>query len=80
MTSQKNVEEMSFEEALQELETIVQRLETGDAALEDSIKLYERGAALKTHCEKTLKQAREKIEKIVLNENGDPEAAPASFD
>ncbi|MEO1137138.1 MAG: exodeoxyribonuclease VII small subunit, partial [Pseudomonadota bacterium] len=61
-----DIAKLSFESALAELESIVQKLESGQAALEDSIALYERGAALKAHCEKTLKSAQEKIEKIVV--------------
>jgi exodeoxyribonuclease VII small subunit len=59
------VEEMSFETALKELEQIVSRLEQGDVDLEDSIALYERGQALKLHCEKRLKSAEARLEKIV---------------
>lgn len=62
---------MSFEEALSELEEIVKSLETGKASLENSITSYERGVALKKHCEKKLKEAQTKIEKIAINENGD---------
>lgn len=61
---------MSFEEAMKELETVVGKLEHGDAALEESIRLYERGALLKARCEKLLKEAEEKVEKITLGENG----------
>ncbi|WDI30202.1 exodeoxyribonuclease VII small subunit [Hyphococcus flavus] len=79
-----DISTLSFEKALAELEEIVQKLESGQAALEDSIALYERGAALKAHCEKTLKSAQEKIEKIVVSPNGDtggkPKAEKASFD
>ena len=57
--------ELSFEAALAELEEIVRKLESGDAALEDSLALYERGAALRTQCEQKLKQAHLKVEKIV---------------
>jgi exodeoxyribonuclease VII small subunit len=64
---------LSFEAALRELETIVARLEKGDVDLEDSIALYERGQALKSHCEAKLKQAESRLEKIVLGANG-PEA------
>ena len=71
---------LSFEKALAELEEIVQKLESGQAALEDSIALYERGAALKAHCEKTLKSAQEKIEKIVVGGDGKPKTEPAQFD
>lgn len=75
-----DVRSMSFEAALAELEGIIGELEGGQVALEESIALYERGAALKTHCEATLKAAREKIEKIVLDADGQPTAEPASFD
>ncbi|WP_425409754.1 exodeoxyribonuclease VII small subunit [Hyphococcus sp.] len=71
---------LSFEKALAELEEIVQKLESGQAALEDSIALYERGAALKAHCEKTLKSAQEKIEKIVVTGDGKPKTQKASFE
>ncbi len=80
MADHKDVAKKSFEDALKELEEIVQKLENGDAALEDSISLYERGAALKAHCEARLKAAREKVEKIILDENGTPKAEPARFD
>ncbi|WP_428410245.1 exodeoxyribonuclease VII small subunit [Hyphococcus sp.] len=71
---------LSFEKALAELEEIVSKLESGGAALEESIALYERGAALKAHCEKTLKSAQEKIEKIVVGSDGKPKAEKASFE
>ncbi len=61
---------MSFEDALAQLEQIVQKLEGGDVPLEDSIRIYERGAALKAHCEKKLKEAELKVEKIVLGPDG----------
>ncbi len=63
---------MTFEEAMKELENVVKSLESGNVALEDSIKLYERGAALKAHCEAKLKAAEEKVAKITLGENGQP--------
>ena len=59
------IAEMSFEAALRELEDIVSRLEQGDVDLEDSISLYERGQALKTHCETKLKAAEGRLEKVV---------------
>jgi exodeoxyribonuclease VII small subunit len=71
----KAIEELSFEGALQELEAIVARLEQGEVDLEDSIALYERGQALKSHCEKKLKSAESRLEKIVMGANG-PEIAP----
>jgi len=67
------IEELSFEAALKELEAIVAQLERGEVDLEDSIALYERGQALKTHCDKKLKSAESRLEKIVLGTGG-PEA------
>lgn len=64
------VEQMSFEAALTELEDIVGRLEQGEVDLEDSIALYERGQALKAHCEKKLKAAESRLEKIVQGTGG----------
>ena len=64
------VEDLTFEAALEELETIVSRLEQGVVDLEDSIALYERGMALKAHCEKKLKGAEMRLEKIVLGPEG----------
>jgi exodeoxyribonuclease VII small subunit len=63
---------MPFETALAELESIVDRLEKGAVALEDSIKLYVRGEALKTHCDALLKNAEMRIEKITLSTDGKP--------
>jgi exodeoxyribonuclease VII small subunit len=57
---------MSFEEAMAELEKVVRDLESGNVELEKSIALYERGAALKAHCEAKLKAAEEKVAKITL--------------
>lgn len=64
------LEDLSFEGALKELEAIVSRLEQGEVDLEDSIALYERGQALKSHCEKKLKAAEGRLEKIVLGAGG----------
>jgi exodeoxyribonuclease VII small subunit len=64
--------QMSFEAALAELETIVGKLESGQAPLQESIALYERGEALKTHCESLLRAAEARIEKIVLDREGNP--------
>jgi len=69
------VEQLSFEAALAELEQVVAKLERGDVALEDSIKLYERGAALKAHCEAKLKDAEEKVAAITLDGDGNPVGA-----
>lgn len=57
---------LSFEDAMKELEGVVTRLESGNASLEDSIKLYERGAELRAHCEARLRAAEERVEKITL--------------
>ena len=70
--SEKPVSEMSFEDAMRELETVVGQLERGDVALEDSIKLYERGAKLKKRCEDKLKEAEEKVAAITLDGEGQP--------
>lgn len=70
--SDRPVTEMSFEEAMHELETVVRQLESGDVELEASIQLYERGAALKKRCEEKLKEAEEKVAAITLSEQGEP--------
>lgn len=70
--SDKAVSEMSFEEALRGLEEIVTRLERGDVPLDQSITLYERGAALKKHCETRLSEAQMRVEAIRLSEDGTP--------
>lgn len=70
------IETLSFEQALVELETIVKNLETGQSALEDSIGAYERGIALKKHCEKKLQDAQAKIEKITIAQDGTPTTEP----
>ena len=75
----KPVDKMSFEEALAELEGIVRQLEAGEVELEKSIKLYERGAALKAHCEARLKSAELKVEQIVQGASG-VTTEPANFD
>ncbi len=61
---------LNFEDALSELETIVQRLESGKISLEDSVKDYERGTELRKICETHLKNARLKIEKVTQNDDG----------
>ena len=71
------ISEMSFEQAMAELETVVGKLERGDVALEDSIKLYERGAELKKRCETKLKEAEEKVAAITLDSDGAPTGTKA---
>ncbi|WP_292294564.1 exodeoxyribonuclease VII small subunit [Marivita sp.] len=70
--SETPVEEMSFEAAMAELEKVVGQLERGDVALEESIALYERGAALKKRCEAKLNEAQEKVAAITLDADGQP--------
>lgn len=66
------VTEMSFEQAMSELEKVLGQLERGDVALDESISLYERGAALKKRCEEKLKEAEEKVAAITLDADGAP--------
>ena len=70
--TEKNVTELSFEDAMKELETVVDQLERGDVPLDASISLYERGAALKKRCEDELKRAEEKVAAITLDADGAP--------
>lgn len=79
MADAADIEGLSFEQALAELERIVGQLESGQAPLEQSIALYERGALLKAHCEKRLEAARLRVEKIVVGANGAVGAEPAEF-
>jgi exodeoxyribonuclease VII small subunit len=67
-----DVKKLSFEKALAELEQIVQKLERGDVALEESVTIYERGEALKRRCEELLRQAEARVEKITLDAAGKP--------
>jgi exodeoxyribonuclease VII small subunit len=80
MPESPDIAPLSFEQALAELEAIVQELESGQAPLERSIEMYERGARLKAHCEARLEAARLKVEKIVVGPQGGAERAePADF-
>ena len=67
-----DIKDMSFERALKELEAIVGRLETGDVELEESIVIYGRGEALREHCDKLLKQAEARVEKLTVSGEGAP--------
>jgi exodeoxyribonuclease VII small subunit len=71
---------MSFEDALQELEQIVKRLEQGSGKLNDAIASYERGALLKRHCEAKLREAQARVDKIVIGADGTPATEPADLD
>jgi exodeoxyribonuclease VII small subunit len=66
------VASMPFERAIEELEGIVQRLEQGNVALDESVAIYERGEALKRHCEALLQRAEARIQKITLGPDGAP--------
>ena len=72
----ESIKEMTFENALNELESIVSKLERGEVTLEESIAIYERGAKLKSHCGGKLKDAQLKVEKIVLDKDGKVETVP----
>ena len=75
-----DISALSFEQALAELEKIIGELESGQAPLERSIEIYERGAQLKAHCESRLEAARLRVEKIVMSPQGKAERAePAEF-
>lgn len=75
-----DIKKLSFEEALSELETIVQKLEGGTVELEESIEIYTRGQQLKAHCESKLKDAQTRIEKIVVSSSGEVKAEPTQLD
>ena len=66
----EDIKAMSFEEALAALERIVDDLERGDVPLDQSIRIYERGEALKAHCDRLLRAAEDKVEKIRLSRDG----------
>jgi exodeoxyribonuclease VII small subunit len=74
------IEAMSFEEALNELQGLVKALEKGDAKLDEAIRAYERGAALKQHCERKLREAQAKVDKIVVGADGSLSSEPMKFD
>ena len=76
MTQAKKIETLNFEDALGELETIVRDLEQGGTPLEQSIGAYERGIALKKHCEAKLREAQAKIEKITVDKDGSIKTEP----
>jgi exodeoxyribonuclease VII small subunit len=70
--SNADVKKMPFERAIEELESIVKRLEEGKVPLEESVAIYERGEVLKSRCEELLRQAEARVEKITLNADGKP--------
>lgn len=68
----EDIAAMTFEDALAQLETIVQKLESGSVDLEKSIEMYARGSLLKAHCETKLKAAEARVEKLVIGPDGRP--------
>lgn len=75
-----DVAALSFEDALSELERIVRQLEDGKSKLDDAIRFYERGTALKRHCEVLLRAAQEKVDRITLAADGTVASEPARID
>lgn len=78
-TKTTDIAEMTFEAALKELEEIVRRLEGGDSTLDDAISIYERGVALKSHCEAKLREAKSRVERITLGPDGAVGSEPADL-
>jgi exodeoxyribonuclease VII small subunit len=78
-TSNAEIDTMPFERAIEELESIVKRLEEGKVPLEESVAIYERGETLKRRCEELLRQAEARVEKITLDASGKP-AGTTPFD
>ena len=65
--NENNINNLSFEEALEELENITKSFEDGDSTLENAVNLYNKGVLLKKHCEKKLKEAKKKIDEVKIN-------------
>ena len=65
--NENNINNLSFEEALEKLENITESFEDGDSTLENAVNLYNRGVLLKKHCEKKLKEAKKKIDEARVN-------------
>lgn len=78
MTEKTNcpIADLSFEQAMQELEVLVRRLEEGRLPLEEAIQAYERGTLLKNHCEAKLQAAKLRVDQVVLSGSGDVSLAP----
>jgi len=75
----KDIASLSFEDALRELEGIVQQLERGQIKLDEAIAAYERGAALKKHCEAKLAEAKAKVDRIVVAVDGTVSSEPSGM-
>lgn len=78
--NKSNLEDLSFEDALTELEEIVRQLEQGRGTLDNSISAYERGTLLKKHCEDKLNNARMRVEEITVGSEGEIRAEPKDFE
>jgi len=78
MTTKDSQAQLTFEEALSQLETIVRQMETGQVKLEDAVQAYEKGIALKKHCEEKLKVAKLRVEQITLSSQGEVSTKPFS--
>ncbi len=76
----KEISTMNFEEALAELQALVKELEKGEGRLDEAVETYKRGIALKEHCERKLREAQEKIAKIVVGPDGSVRAEPVELD
>lgn len=74
-----DIAKLSFEEALAELQGLVRALEKGESKLDEAVQFYERGAALKRHCEAKLRDAQEKVAKIVIGADGSVSSEPADL-
>ncbi|MGQ0662951.1 MAG: exodeoxyribonuclease VII small subunit [Pseudomonadota bacterium] len=74
-----DIAKLGFEDALKELDDIVRALESGKGKLDEAIRAYERGAALKRHCEKKLAEAQARIEKITFGADGSVKSEPVSL-
>ena len=75
-----DIAKLSFEDALDELQALVRTLEKGESKLDQAIQSYERGVALKRHCETKLREAQAKVDRIVLSAEGTVSAEPAGID
>ena len=78
--NQSNLEDLSFEDALTELEEIVRQLEQGRGTIDNSISAYERGTLLKKHCEDKLNKARMRVEEITVGSEGEIRTEPKDFE
>lgn len=76
MTDKETISALSFEQAMQQLEVLVRKLEEGRLPLEEAIQAYEKGTLLKSHCETKLQSAKLRVDQVILNGNSNPSLAP----